>query len=125
MIAILCHNDVILQFSLQGNVVAFAHLNYLSSCKICFWSFENIRLLMCVMCLYSLFVQSSYIVSFNTHTHTHTHTHTDQVATDGGLGSGSAAQASPFKPQFRPDDLNVQSLAGLAQHLQINTQVCM
>ena len=63
-----------------------------------------------------------------------THTYTDQASPDEGgvvggppggpLGaSGPGAQPVPPQPLFHPDDINVQSLAGLTPHLQINPQV--
>ena len=39
-----------------------------------------------------------------------------------GVG-GPGAQPVPPQPLFHPDDINVQSLAGLTPHLQINPQV--
>ena len=41
----------------------------------------------------------------------------------GGGGGGPGAQPVPPQPLFHPDDINVQSLAGLTPHLQINPQV--
>ena len=44
----------------------------------------------------------------------------------GPLGAGGpGAQPVPPQPLFHPDDVNVQSLAGLTPHLQINPQVYM
>ena len=40
-----------------------------------------------------------------------------------GAGGGPGAQPVPPQPLFHPDDVNVQSLAGLTPHLQINPQV--
>ena len=40
-----------------------------------------------------------------------------------GGGGGPGSQPAPPQPLFHPDDINVQSLAGLTPHLQINPQV--
>ena len=47
------------------------------------------------------------------------------MAQGGGLGvaGGTGAQPVPPQPLFHHDDINVQSLAGLTPHLQINPQV--
>ena len=37
-----------------------------------------------------------------------------------GAGGGPGVQPVPPQPLFHPDDVNVQSLAGLMPHLQIN-----
>ena len=52
-----------------------------------------------------------------------------QSASEGGQSaggqsaSGSSSQPTPHQPQFRPDDINVQSLAGLAPHIHVSPQV--